>query len=153
MKNSRGGTWHRYCVKSTDQQQLHNLASKICKFLKVKIRQNQPGFSQHIAFMIITVRNSSCGKVMFLHLSVILFRGGVHDKGACMAGGSMRGRVGVHGRGGACIAGGHVCVAGETATAADSWRQILAQFDKLTVLWGIVWHKTSTASCGWADRA
>ena len=44
----------------------------------------------------------------------------------------------VEGGGGACIAGGHVCVAGETATAADSWRQILAQFDKLTVLWGIV---------------
>ena len=27
---------------------------------------------------IFTVRNSSCGKVMFLHLSVILFTGGIH---------------------------------------------------------------------------
>ena len=78
---------------------------------------------------IFTVRNSSCGKAMFLHLSVILFTvgGGVHGgrafvagwpvwQGACVAGG-----VHVRGcawQGGACMMGAHVCVAGETATAA-----------------------------------
>ena len=40
------------------------------------------------------VRNSSYGKIMFLHLSVILFMGGHAWQGvACMVGG------GVHGRG------------------------------------------------------
>ena len=84
----------------------------------------------------ITVPNSSCGKVVFSQVSVILLRGGVHGRG-------MHGR-GVHGRG-TCMAGGHawqgdkhgrghawqgghvwwglcmvgVGVAGETATAAD----------------------------------
>ena len=32
---------------------------------------------------IITTRKRSCGKVMFLHLSVILFRGGIHDVTSC----------------------------------------------------------------------
>ena len=63
---------------------------------------------------------------MFLHLSVILFRGGMRGggghvwwwgmcgRGACVAGG-MHGRGGLHGRGGmhfggwqgVCVAGGH----------------------------------------------
>ena len=46
---------------------------------------------------IIAVRNSSCGKVMFLHLSVILFGG------ACVAGGCAWGHAwqdGVRGGGG-----------------------------------------------------
>ena len=104
---------------------------------------------------ICTVRNSSCGKVMFLHLSVILLTGGMHGRGcawqgACMAGGvCFAGGMcirGMHGGGyacqgplcgrGACMAGGmygkgamhgrghawqegHVCVAGEMATAVD----------------------------------
>ena len=81
---------------------------------------------------------------MFLHLSVILFTGGVHTRGVWY--GDMRGRGGVwQGAGhmwqkgmcgrGACVAGAHAwqgacvaggvhgreaaCVAGETATAAD----------------------------------
>ena len=52
---------------------------------------------------VMTVCNSSCRKVMFLHLSVILFMGGgghvwwgdVHGRGACMVGG-------------VCGKGGHV---------------------------------------------
>ena len=48
---------------------------------------------------IFTVRNSSCGKVMFLHLSVShsvhgegrAWRRGMHGKGVC-GGGGMRGR-------------------------------------------------------------
>ena len=55
--------------------------------------------------MLITVRNSSCGKVMFSQASVSLSV----DKGGHVWQGSMLG--GLHGRG--------VCVAGETATAAD----------------------------------
>ena len=70
---------------------------------------------------------------MFLHLSVILFTGGVRGRGvawqgACMAGACMAGEAcvagGVHDRRGV-RGGGHawqgrgVCLAGETATAAD----------------------------------
>ena len=60
----------------------------------------------------------SCGKVMFLHLSVILFTGGHVCRGACMAGGHVwQGEHvwwgacmvgGVHGRGGMHGGGGHV---------------------------------------------
>ena len=95
-----------------------------------------------------------CGKVMFSQASVILFtEGGMHGRGVCGGGqawhggvGGMHGRGGVHGRGhpwqgcvwwgacmaegvhgkgGACMAGGCVwwgvslCMAGETTTAAD----------------------------------
>ena len=71
---------------------------------------------------IITVRNSSCGKVMFSQDSVILSTGGacmargcawqwVCVAGTCMAGelymaGGMHGRGGMLGRG-ACMVGGH----------------------------------------------
>ena len=34
--------------------------------------------------MIFTVRDNSCGKVMFLHLSVIIFTGGVHPLGRAL---------------------------------------------------------------------
>ena len=81
-----------------------------------------------------TVRSSSCGKVMFLHLSVILFTGrgssmaggGMCGGGGCVArsvwqGGAWQGRgdawQGVHGRGGCA------CVAWETGTAADDTRR------------------------------
>ena len=90
---------------------------------------------QQIAF--ITVRNSSCGKVMFSQVSVILCRGvakgGMHGKGeACVAKAGMcmakRGHPwqrgvcgggehvwqrgvymakGVHGEGAVCVIGGH----------------------------------------------
>ena len=99
-----------------------------------------------------TVRSSSCGKVMFLHLSVILFTGrgssmagsgggacvGVGDvwQGVCSGGVHGRGEgvhgrgrwQGVHGRGEGmhgrgCMAGGCACVAWETATAADDTRR------------------------------
>ena len=56
---------------------------------------------------IFTVRNSSCGKVMFLHLSV---SHSVHGEGRAW-------RRGMHGKG--VCGGGGACVAGETATAAD----------------------------------
>ena len=51
---------------------------------------------------IITVRNSSCGKVMFLHPSVILFTevGHAWQKGGCGKGHAWQG--------GMCVAGGHV---------------------------------------------
>ena len=80
--------------------------------------------------IIISVHNSSCGKVMFLHLSVILFTGGrgvpggMHGKGVCMQGHAWQKRWplqqtvqhgrgvwqgwGMHGRGcvvGACMVG------------------------------------------------
>ena len=45
-----------------------------------------------------TVRDSSCGQVMFLHLSVILFTGGC-GRGACVAGCCAFQREGMHGRG------------------------------------------------------
>ena len=71
---------------------------------------HQVTFQGHI---IITVCNSSCGKVMFLNASVIPSIGG---GGACVAGcvcgrgdvwqgGSMHGRGDMHGRG-VCMAGG-----------------------------------------------
>ena len=101
------------------------------------------GTRQGLSITIFTFRNSSCGKVMFSQLSVILSGGacvvgGVHGgacvamghtwQGACMAGG-------VHGRGGhvwrggmhggrACVVGGCACMAGEMATAADSTHPI-----------------------------
>ena len=56
-------------------------------------------------------RNISCGKVMFLHLSVILFRGGgCVVTGVCMAKGGMHGKQDMHGEARACMAkgGGHV---------------------------------------------
>ena len=70
---------------------------------------------------ILTVRNSNCGKFMFLHQSVSHSLPGVACvAGGCMAGqGGMRGRGGMHGwggrsvaegmrgRGGACMAGRH----------------------------------------------
>ena len=57
---------------------------------------------------IITVRNSSCGKVMFLHPSVILFTevGHAWQKRGCVARG-MYGK-GHAWQGGMCVAGGHV---------------------------------------------
>ena len=42
----------------------------------------------------------------------------MRGRGACMAGGGHAWWVGVHGRG-ACVMWRGVCVAGETATAAD----------------------------------
>ena len=42
----------------------------------------------------VTACEQSCGKVMFLHLSVILFRG-MYMAGTCVAGG-MHGRGGLH---------------------------------------------------------
>ena len=60
---------------------------------------------------IFTIRNSSCGNVMFSHLSVILFTGGIMcGRWACVAG-DMRGRGhawqgGKRARGeGACVHG------------------------------------------------
>ena len=44
---------------------------------------------------IFTVRNSSCGKVMFSQVSVILSTGGgMHGRGVCMVEGGMHGRRG-----------------------------------------------------------
>ena len=71
------------------------------------------------SFNIVTVRNRSCGKVMFSQASVILSRGGMcgrgcmHARGHAWQGGGMYGRVcvvgGVCGRGpGVCVAGGGV---------------------------------------------
>ena len=53
---------------------------------------------------IFTVRNSSCGKEMILHLSVILFTGGLCGRGACRAAGghTWQGCVG------GCMGGMHV---------------------------------------------
>ena len=58
---------------------------------------------------IFTVRNSSCGKVMFLHLSVILFTGGsMCGRWACVAGVCVCGGVCAWGHAwqGICVAGG-----------------------------------------------
>ena len=66
-------------------------------------------------FRLVTVRNSSCGKVMFLHLSVILFTerariaGGTCMAGVCSRGCAWQGRMCGIGGGcgrGACIARG-----------------------------------------------
>ena len=49
---------------------------------------------------VFTICKSSCGEVMFLHLSVILSQGGsVCGSGTCMAGRDMCGRRGMPGRG------------------------------------------------------
>ena len=79
-----------------------------------------------------TIRNSSCGKVMFLQASVILstwgdgrvacmaggmygrgyaWQGYMHGRGACMVGG-LHHRGGMCGRGAACVMGVGVAVAG-----------------------------------------
>ena len=58
---------------------------------------------------IFTVRNSSCGKEMILHLSVILFTVGLCGRGACRAAG------GIHGRGVWGVYGGHACQGVPTA--------------------------------------
>ena len=82
-------------------------------------------------FPIITVRNSSCGKVTFsqacvknsvrgggMHGRGTYMAGGGHGRGACVAAGCMAG-------GGVwCMTGGHAwrggaCVAGEMASAED----------------------------------
>ena len=75
----------------------------------------------------ITVRNSSCGKVMFSQACVKnSVRGGVHCKkgvhGRGVHGRRLAWQGGLHGR--ECVAGGvygggEACVTGETATAAD----------------------------------
>ena len=81
-----------------------------------------------LTFNVITVRNSSCGKVMFSQVSVILSGGDMHGGGACMVGaghvwqggcvwqGACMGG-GVRGGGGMC--GNGVCMARGVATAAD----------------------------------
>ena len=56
----------------------------------------------------ITTLKLSCGKVMFLHLSVIQFTGGVSARGGGAGMSACRGR-GVGGRGGVCIL---ACVTG-----------------------------------------
>ena len=75
-------------------------------------------WSTLIDTIIITVRNSSCGKAMFSQVSVILSTGvgvcmagggGMHGGGACMVGD-------VHGRGHAWWGGG-ACVAREACVA------------------------------------
>ena len=66
---------------------------------------------------IFTIRNSSCGKVIFYQVSHSVHRGNVHGK---------RGHAW---RRGVCLVGG-ACVAGETATAADgmhpTWNAFLS---------------------------
>ena len=71
---------------------------------------------------IFTARKRSCGKVMFLHLSVILFTGGgacVVKVGICMVNGACMVKRGRHGKGGmhgnsrVCVARGGTCVAGD----------------------------------------
>ena len=58
---------------------------------------------------IFTVRNSSCGKVMFSQASVILSTGGrVWQRGACVVKGGMHGKGGCMVKG-ACVAKGR-CV-------------------------------------------
>ena len=67
---------------------------------------------------IFTARKRSCGKVMFLHLSVILFTGGgpcvvkvgiCMVNGACMVKRGRHGKGGMHGNRGVCVArGAHV---------------------------------------------
>ena len=65
------------------------------------ILQYQVTFQGH---MIITVCNSSCGKVMFSNASVIPSTGGgVHGRGCVWQGGCMAG--GQHAWQGACMAG------------------------------------------------
>ena len=64
---------------------------------------------------IFTVRNSSCGKVMFSQASVILYTGGVAKGGACVVGD-------VHGRGQAWqwgMHGGRSCVVGGVRDRRD----------------------------------
>ena len=64
----------------------------------VKVSQNDI-----LHYLIFTVRNSSCGKVIFSQACVrnsIRGGGGVHGRGACGAGG-------MHGRREACMARGH----------------------------------------------
>ena len=67
---------------------------------------------------IFTARKRSCGKVMFLHLSVILFTGGgacvvkvgiCMVNGACMVKRGRHGKGGMHGNGGCAWQGGHMC--------------------------------------------
>ena len=72
--------------------------------------------------LIFTVRNSSCGKVMFSQACVknSVDRGGMHGRGVCVTEGGIHGR-GMHGRGrawqgGMCGKGGYM--AGDTATEA-----------------------------------
>ena len=61
--------------------------------------------SCNVCVSVFTICNSSCGKVMFSQVSVILSTGG----GGCGKGGGMCGEEGVHGKGGACmVKGGHV---------------------------------------------
>ena len=81
----------------------------------------------HSRLPLFTVRNSGCGKVMFLYLSVILFTvGGVHGRGG------MRGRGGAWtAKGGGMYGKGHVwqegcawqgeCVVGEHAWWGEAW--------------------------------
>ena len=62
----------------------------------------------------ITVRNSSCGKVMSSQGGCMHGEGGMYGEGgymcgeggACMVKGGMCGKEGVHGKGGACMGGG-----------------------------------------------
>ena len=58
-------------------------------------------------FCIVTVSNSSCGKIMFSQACIIpsVHRGGW---GMCSKGG-MHGEGGMHGKGGVCMAKGGVC--------------------------------------------
>ena len=92
---------------------------------------DQPNFRSFLDISIncaiFTVRNSSCGKVMFSKASVILSTrgavhgvGGMHGRGSCVAGGCARQRVCVAGGvcGGECARQG-ACVAGDTTTATD----------------------------------
>ena len=125
--------------------------SVLCLCLRfVKRTKRQFSFSCGVIVQsgFITVRYSSYRNIMFSQASVILSTGGMHGRGACVAGwfvwqggmhgrgyicgwggmcgGGMHGEGGIHGMG-ACMAGGHACqwggggacVAGETVTAAD----------------------------------
>ena len=69
---------------------------------------------------IFTARKRSCGKVLFLHQSMILFTGVVHGGEACIAGGMRGGVVCAWQRaymaGSMCVGGGGC--AGEMATDA-----------------------------------
>ena len=78
-------------------------------------------FSRIVATNLLPPAKEVCGKVMFLHVSVILstggyvWQGGMHGRGCAWQGGMCGGG---HAWWGACVA--VVCMAGEMATAVGS---------------------------------
>ena len=83
----------------TTDQSFHQSANVMVYFIILsKILSSELSWT---VGLVVTAHKQNFGKVMFLHLSVILFMGG-----ACMAGGSVHG-MGMHGKGHACGRDGH----------------------------------------------